>query len=185
MAAMANRNVARYSAIGIALHWLTAILVLVAFIYGPGGPEERVYAAARDFDRQLHETLGITVLALAVLRVLWRAGATTPASPPGARWMDLVAKLVQGALYLLLFAVPLTAITGAWLQGHPLTLAAGLRIGPFLAESHDLGNTIAEIHGWLGDAILWIAGLHAAAALVHHFVLKDGVLASMLPSGKR
>ena len=47
--------------------------------------------------------------------------------------------------------------------------------------SHALGNTFAELHGWLGDAILWLAGLHATAAIYHHQILRDGVLASMLP----
>ena len=47
--------------------------------------------------------------------------------------------------------------------------------------SHALGNTFAELHGWLGDAILWLAGLHATAAIYHHKILRDGVLASMLP----
>ncbi|TAL87184.1 MAG: hypothetical protein EPN74_02555, partial [Rhodanobacter sp.] len=50
-----------------------------------------------------------------------------------------------------------------------------------LSESHALGVRIAEIHTWLGDAIMWLAGLHALASLFHHFVLKDGVFASMLP----
>jgi cytochrome b561 len=84
-------------------------------------------------------------------------------------------------LYVLLFAVPLTAITGAWLEGHPLTLLGGVAIAPWLAESHASGAQIAEIHTWLGDAILWLAGLHALAALAHHFLLRDGVLLSMLP----
>src|SRR5574340_940936 len=78
-----------------------------------------------------------------------------------------------------LFALPATA--GAWLEGHPLTLLAGVRIGPLLPESHALGSAIAEVHSWLGDAIMWVAGVHAAAALFHHFVLRDDVLASMLP----
>jgi cytochrome b561 len=55
------------------------------------------------------------------------------------------------------------------------------RIGPWLAEHHSVGSTIASVHTWLGNAILWVAGVHAAAALYHHFVLKDGVLRSMLP----
>lgn len=171
---------ARYSGLAMAFHWLTAILVLVAFIYGPGGSEERVYAHARDFDRQLHETLGLTVLLLSILRVAWRAFDRQPEPEPVARWMGLLAKAVQGLLYLLLFVVPLTAITGAWLQGHPLTWLGG-EIGPWIGPSHGVGDTLAEIHGWLGDVILWVAGLHAAAALYHHFVLKDGVLRSMLP----
>ena len=98
-------------------------------------------------------------------------------SPKCSLWVQWVLP----ALYLLLFAVPLTAIAGAWLEGHPLTLLAGLQVAPQIAESHDLGVTISELHTWLGDAILWLAGLHAVAALYHHFFLKDGVLKSMLP----
>ncbi len=172
----------RYGAVAQAFHWLTAILVLAAFIYGPGGSEQRVYSAARDFDRQLHETLGMCVLALVVMRVLWRMMDTRPDPPQVARWMVIAAKAVQWGLYALLFALPLTAITGAWLEGHPLTLLGGVKVEPLLALSHDLGAKIATLHTWLGDAILWLAGFHALASLYHHFVLKDGVLTSMLPA---
>lgn len=174
---------ARYGAVAQAFHWATAILVLVAFIYGPGGSELRVYSPARDFDRQLHETLGLCVLALVVLRLLWRMVDTRPEAPQVSRWMGIAAKAVQAALYLLLFAVPFTAIAGAWLEGHALTLLAGVQIPPPFGMSHDTGASIAAVHGWLGDVILWLAGLHALAGIYHHFVLKDGVLASMLPRG--
>jgi cytochrome b561 len=170
----------RYGGVAQAFHWITAILVLVAFLYGPGGSEQRVYSTARDFDRQLHETLGLCVLILSALRLTWRAFDRHPDPEPVPRWMGFGAKAVQVLLYLLLFIVPLTAISGAWLEGHPLTWLGG-EIGPWLPKSHDLGTTIAEVHGWLGDVILWVAGLHAVAALYHHFVLKDGVLRSMLP----
>jgi len=178
---MEHHSIARYGGVTQALHWVTALLVLVAFIYGPGGSEQRVYATARDFDRQLHETLGLCVFALVALRVLWRIVDRRPEPPDVARWMALAAKSVQGALYLLLFAVPLSAILGAWLEGHAVTLLAGVEIAPALARSHDAGASIASIHTWLGDAILWVAGLHAAAGIYHHVVLRDGVLASMLP----
>ena len=178
---MERRAGVRYSTLGLTLHWVTAVFVLVAFIYGPGGSETRVYAASRDFDRQLHETLGLVVFLLAVLRVIWRLAATTPEPPPAARWMTVAARGLQLSMYLLLFALPLTAAAGAWLEGHPLTLLAGIQIGPLLTESHEVGAAIAEVHTWLGDAILWLAGVHALAALYHHFVLRDRVLASMLP----
>ncbi len=176
------RSGARYSAVAQALHWATAVLVLAAFIYGPGGSEERVYSPARDFDRQIHETLGLSVLALVAIRVAWRMVDARPSPAEVARWMGVGSKFMRVALYLLLFAVPLTAITGAWLEGHPVTLVAGIEIAPALVRSHDSGATIASIHTWLGDTILWVAGLHALAGLYHHFVLKDDVLASMLPS---
>jgi cytochrome b561 len=171
----------RYGAVAQAFHWATAVVVLIAFIYGPGGSEQRVYAAAQDADRQLHETLGLCVFGLVVMRVLWRMVDKRPGPPQAPRWMGIAAKTVRWALYLLLFALPFTAISGAWLEGHPLTLLAGAEIAPRVGVSHDAGATIAEIHTWLGDAILWLAGLHALAGLYHHFVLKDGVLASMLP----
>jgi cytochrome b561 len=56
-----------------------------------------------------------------------------------------------------------------------------VEIPPFLGLSHDTGARIATLHTWLGDAILWLAGIHALAALYHHVVLKDDVLAAMLP----
>lgn len=171
----------RYGRVAQAIHWATALLVLVAFIYGPGGPEERVYAASRDADRHLHETLGTTVFLLVIVRVLWRLVDRRPDPVPVARWMGVGARVVQGVLYLLLFAVPMTAIAGAWLEGHPLAYLGGWQIASPIASSHELGEQLAEIHGWLGDTIVWLAGLHAAAALYHQFILKDGVLRSMLP----
>jgi cytochrome b561 len=172
---------ARYGAVAQTFHWLTAILVVAAFIYGPGGSEERVYSHANDFERQLHETLGLAIFALVVMRLLWRMVDTHPDPPEVARWMGIASKATQWALYVLLFAVPLTSIAGAWLEGHPLTLLAGVEIAPLLGLSKDLGARLASLHGWLGDTLLWVAGIHALAALYHHFLLKDGVLASMLP----
>jgi cytochrome b561 len=179
MAAFGTRL--RYGAVAQLFHWATAVLVVAAFVYGPGGSEQRVYSLARDFDRQLHETLGLAVLGLALLRLAWRAFDAAPEDPPAPPWMRFSSKIVQAAMYVLLLLLPLTAISGAWLEGHPLTLLGSIRIGPWLAEQHSLGSAIAAIHGWLGDAILWVAGGHAAAALYHHFVLRDGVLRSMLP----
>ena len=179
MAALGTRL--RYGAVAQFLHWATAILVVAAFVYGPGGSEQRVYSAARDFDRQLHETLGLTVFAIALTRLAWRAFDTTPDDPPMPPWMRLSSKVVQVTMYALLLLIPLTAISGAWLEGHPLTLLGNVRIGPLLAEAHSAGSAIASVHTWLGDTILWVAGVHAAAGLYHHFVLRDGVLRSMLP----
>ncbi len=179
MAAFSTRL--RYGAVAQFLHWATAILVVAAFVYGPGGSEQQVYSLAKDFDRQLHETLGLGVFAMALIRLAWRAFDAAPDDPPMPPWMRLSSKAVHAMLYILLLAVPLTAISGAWLEGHPLTLLGNVRIGPLLTEAHAVGSAIASIHTWLGDTILWVAGVHAAAALYHHFVLRDGVLRSMLP----
>jgi cytochrome b561 len=181
-ATFTNRTPTHYGGAAQAFHWLTAVLVLVAFIYGPGGSEQRVYAASRDAQRHLHETLGLLVFTLVALRLLWRAVDRHPDPPAVPRWMGALAKATQVLLYVLLFALPITSVSGAWLEGHPLTLLGGVTVTPLLPTRHDLGATLAELHGWLGDAILWLAGLHALAALYHHWILGDGVLFSMLPS---
>jgi cytochrome b561 len=171
----------RYGAVSQSFHWVTAVLVLVAFICAPGGSETRVYSSTRDFDRQLHETLGLTVFALAILRLLWRTVDNQPDPPAIPRWMDVASKVVQAALYLLMLALPITAIMGAWLEGHPLTLLNNVRLGPLLPEAHAAGAVVASVHGWLGDVIMWVAGVHALAAIFHHAVLRDAVFVSMLP----
>jgi cytochrome b561 len=173
--------VSRHDGVSQALHWATAVLVVYAFTNGLGGSEVRVYAHSRDFQRQLHETLGLSVLVLVIVRLLWRRVETRPAPRETARWMEIAAIVVQWILYVLLFAVPCSAISGAWLEGHPLTLLAGLAIPPSPVVLHDAGAAIANFHKWLGDAILWFGALHALAALYHHFVLKDSALVSMLP----
>ena len=59
----------------------------------------------------------------------------------------------------------------------------GFDIAPQFAEAHGLGQLIMEMHTALGNAILWVAGVHAAAALFHHFYLRDQVFQSMVPGG--
>jgi cytochrome b561 len=171
----------RYGRTAQALHWLTAIFVALAFVYGLGGSEQRVYASARDFQRHLHETLGIGVVVLTLLRVIWRAIDVRPAPEPASPMMRLLAGAVQLGLYFLLFAVPLSAIAGAWLEGHPLVFLGGLQVMPPITASHALGVSLSSIHTLLGDAIVWLAGVHALAALYHHIHLKDQVLSAMLP----
>src|SRR5689334_24289516 len=106
---MIDRLRTHYGPLAQALHWITAIVVLAAFIYGPGGSEQRVYSAARDFDRQLHETLGLAVLLLSAVRLGWRWVDRRPDPPAVSRWMGLASRTVQVVLYVLLFVVPLTA----------------------------------------------------------------------------
>jgi cytochrome b561 len=177
-------TVERYSAPAQLFHWLTALLVIAAYIVSPGGTEERIYAPANDFDRSLHELLGISVFALTLLRVCWRAFFPPPPSPEMPVWMERGARFGHWAIYALLVLVPLTSIFGAWFEGHPLTLLGLGNIQPWLPPSRAFGLWLANLHGWLGNVLIWLAGFHAAAALYHHFWRRDTVLLSMLP-GRR
>jgi cytochrome b561 len=131
-----------------------------------------------------HETLGIAVFALTLLRLLWVL--FRPAAPQfeTGGWMQLASKLMHLALWALLLVLPASALLALGSEGHPLTLLGGVRVDqmPLIANSPiaklaDWG----DVHGLLGDALIWLAGLHAVAALYHHAWLKDGVLLSMLP----
>ena len=123
----------RYGAVAQTLHWLTAILVLGAYLSSVGGPESRIYSDALEPTRRLHETLGLAVFAVVALRLIWRVFDRRPAEPTMPRWIALASRVTQFALYMLLVAVPVTAIVGAWCEGHPLTLLGAIGAGPWHA----------------------------------------------------
>jgi cytochrome b561 len=175
----------RYGAVAKIFHWLTVVMVGTAYMVSPGGSEQRVYSSASDFTRHIHETAGILIFAIVLARILWRLIDAAPEALPMAPWMKFSSNVAHVALYALLIALPLTAIVGAWLEGHPLTLLGLGDLGPMLPQAHDLGQAVANIHTILGNVIIWVAGAHAAAALFHHFVLRDNVLISMLPDWRR
>lgn len=161
--------------------------VVAAFVLGPEGFGRMMHDGvdpATQNDIVWHESLGLLVLALTAMRLIWMA--FRPAAPQFSMtpWMHWTAKAVQVALWVLLLALPASAILTLASEGHPLTLLGGLRVEqmPWIANSPvaslaDWG----EVHQFLGDAIVWLAGLHALAAIYHHVVLKDGVLRSILP----
>ncbi|MEY4753345.1 MAG: hypothetical protein RJA44_1020 [Pseudomonadota bacterium] len=187
---MSSSSSTRYDPLSRAFHWLTAIAVAVAFVLGPehfGRLMHQGLDPATRSDIVWHETLGVFVFGLTLLRLIWVA--RRPAAPQFemAGWMHLAAKLAHLALWALMLVVPVTAMLALGSEGHPLTLLGGLRLDqmPLIANSRLAGLADwGDVHGFLGDAIIAIAGLHAAAAIYHHAILKDGVLASMLPHGR-
>lgn len=176
-----------YDGLSRIFHWLTAIAVTVAFILGPGDFGRLMKQGvdpATHWDIVWHESLGISVFVLTLLRLVWVAFRPTVPRVPMAGWLHAAGKLVHLVLWVLLLALPITAVLALGSEGHPLTLLGGVRIDqmPWIAQSAiaplaDWG----DVHKFLGDAILWLAGLHAAAAIFHHLVLKDRVLTTMLP----
>jgi cytochrome b561 len=111
-----------------------------------------------------------------------------PAAPRLAlagRW-ELAAKLMHGALWFLLLALPVTALLTLGSESHPLTLWGGVRVErlPFAGVGAVKWIDWGEVHEFLAVAMMWFAGLHAVAALFHHLVLKDGLLASMWPRAR-
>lgn len=161
----------RYGAIAQAFHWATFILLATAWLVAHGDT------------RILHETLGFAVFVLVAARLLWRAFDRRPRHDMSLA-VELGSKLVHWLLYGMLIAIPATAILGLWLGGHPITVYGLGHIGPYVAESRQLSRQVMRTHFLLANAIVVVAGFHAAAALFHHFFMKDGVLLAMLPGAR-
>lgn len=187
---MHQQSTTRYDAISRAFHWLTVIAVVIAFILGPehfGRTMRQGIDPATISGVVWHETLGLFVFVMTLLRLIWVAVRPDAPQIPMAPPMQLMAKLMHLALWALMLALPISALLALGGEGHPLTLLGGVRVEQIplignsaLAKLADWG----DLHGLLGNAILWLAGLHAAAAIYHHVMLKDGVLLTMLPPKK-
>jgi cytochrome b561 len=188
---MNQQTTSHYDPLSRAFHWATAILVIVSFALGPehfGRLIDQGVDPATRSDIVWHESIGTSIFVLTLLRLFWvmfRPAAPRFDMPEN---MQLAAKLMHLVLWALMLILPITALMALGSEGHPLTLLGGIRIdkvpiilGSGLAHIADWG----EVHKFLGDALIWLAGLHAAAAVYHHVILKDGVLLSMAPHGKQ
>lgn len=176
-----------YDPISRAFHWLTAIAILAAFILGPEHFGRMIRDGVDPATRSgivWHETLGITIFALTLLRLIWVAFRRPAPRFEMAGWMQWASGATHLALWVLMLITPMAAMLALGSEAHPLTLLGGIRVNEMPAIANAAIASWAdwgEVHGFLGDAIIALAGLHAVAAIYHHVMLKDGVLVSMLP----
>ncbi len=170
----------RYAGPLIALHWLTAALVIVAFPLGlwmvglPFGPPKlRWYA--------WHKWLGLTVLALSFVRLGWRvAGGAPPAwSMPACQ--QRAAAWTHGLLYVALFAVPLSGWLLSSASGVSVVWLGLVPLPDLVGRDKALAAALKSIHGGLNYGLATLVFVHVGAALRHQFVVRDGVLDRMLP----
>lgn len=165
----------RYASLSIVIHWLTAVLIVAAYITGEGGPNVRTDPP------QLHFLIGLSVLLLFVPRVLsrWIGGVPSLQPEPGPM-LQLAARMGHAVLYLFLIALPLTGWYAASQLGVQIDFL-GLQLPALAAPVDGRPGLIAEMHETGGSLILILAGLHAVMALWHHYILRDGTLRLMNP----
>lgn len=174
---------ARWGSVSQALHWLIVLLILAMAWLGltmgglPNGPDKIATYA-------LHKSIGLCILALAVLRLLWRLYAGAPAPVPGTpRWQARVAALTHVALYVLLLALPLTGWLLNSAAGFPLQWFGLFNLPSIATRDEALHALATQAHEVLFWALATLVLLHAAAAIHHHLFLGDATLARMLPRG--
>ena len=181
---MSRGMASSYGSVAIGLHW--AIAALFFGQVALGFTMERVKSMALQFELiQWHKSFGFLILALAGIRLSWRvATGSMPAAPGLSPVERLAARLVQGALLALTVAVPLAgwALASTSTLGIP-SFVFDLVVVPHLPlrPSAEAEAFWRQAHGLLAYAALGLALGHAGAALRHHFILGDGVLARMLP----
>ena len=174
----AARDGMRYTRVAMGLHWLIATLIVanlgIGLLRGPLPALGALMPA--------HKAIGLSVLALTLVRLGWRLTHPAPRLPATTpAWQKGSAHLVHAALYLLMLAMPVTGwllVSGA--ERHPLSWF-GLFPVPYLPVSSAAADRADGAHLLLGWLMLALVALHVSAALYHRLILRDGVLGRMAP----
>ena len=171
----------RYDRGAIVLHWLTAALILINLLLGvsmvalPISPRKLHWYL-------LHKSIGITVFLLTSLRLAWRAARPHPAPVPMPRWQRRSAAASHALLYALLFAVPLSGWLYSSAAGVQVVYLGIVALPDLVAKNRALGDALRIVHLSLDALLVATVFIHVAAAIKHHVVDRDDVLARMLPT---
>jgi cytochrome b561 len=169
----------RHSAAAILLHRLMAALFVAAYAtiemreFFPRGSDPREVMKA------WHYALGVSIFGLVWARLLLRLFSPTPHGDQ-PRWQAWASGLVHVALYLLMIALPLLGWLALSAEGEHVVWL-GLELPAITAPNEGLAEQSEELHETIGKAGYFLIGVHTAAALLHHYLLKDRVMARMLP----
>ncbi len=177
-----------YDRVAKSLHWLIALAIIFMLVLGWMLEDLQGQDKFRAF--QLHKSVGITILLLSLIRLGWRLTHRFPVLPETmSKTEKLAAHLGHWGLYALMIVMPLTGwvIVSTSKLAIP-TLLFGIVPWPHLPMLPDLENKRAiheigkNMHGILATAMAGLAGVHALAALKHHFISRDDILLRMTPN---
>jgi cytochrome b561 len=182
-----NRNTAeRWGRVSIALHWTIAGLILLVQIpaglamnrVDPGLLQNLLY--------DTHKMTGLTVFALAVIRLAWRWANPVPVLPADLPpWQAALARVTHWLLYLLILAMPVSGFIYTAMAGFPVPLFYLVNLADFVPVNKPVAAVAEAVHVNLIWALLAVVVLHVAGALYHHLVRRDGILRRMLSSKAR
>ena len=174
-----------YHPLQIGVHWLTLLLLIAVYalielrgIYTKG-------SAAHDLMKTWHFMLGLTVFALALVRLPLRLALHAPPITPALpAWQDHLAHAMHWALYGFLLVMPLLGWLTLSAKGQPIPFF-GLELPALIGPDKATAKNLEDIHELIGNVGYALIGLHAAAALWHHYVTRDDTLERMLPLAAR
>jgi cytochrome b561 len=179
----------RYGGVAIALHWLLALAIIAGLgvgLYMTGLP----FSPARVKLYNWHKWTGITILVLSAARLLWRLAHRPPALPASiehamAAWQRRAHRGTHVALYVLFFAVPLLGWAYSSAAGFPVVWFGVLPLPDWVPVDKELADSVLKpLHKASAYLLAAFVVLHVAAALKHHFIDRDGLLARMWPPAR-
>ena len=181
---MGYRNTTdRYGSLSIGMHWLMLLLLIAVYAtinlhdLFPKGSDLRVEL------KVWHFMLGLCVLALVFVRLVTRlfSGATPRITPPIPRWQERLAEAMHIALYFFMLSMPVLGWLAVSAKGDPI-LFFGLQLPALIGHDKALYDLLKEIHETIGTIGYYLIGLHAVAALAHHYMMHDNTLLRILPT---
>lgn len=173
----------RWGGVAKTIHWLMAIGILGNGALGlymhelkAGMGKVSVFA--------IHKSIGMTLLALFVLRLAWRFVDRKPRDEAMPRWQAIAAHATHGLLYVLMLAIPLSGWLYNSAHGYPLQWFKQFNLPSLMAKNEELAEIFVEWHEWFFWALIVLLLAHVGGALMHHFIERDNTLRRMLPFGR-
>ncbi len=177
---MLKNTETHYGLLSMLLHWVTALCVVGLFALGlwMSGLEHQDawYNRAPD----LHKSIGLSLLLLTLVRIIWLRISPKPQPLPASRGEHIFVAAIHGLLYLLLFGVMFSGYMIATGEGHGIAVFGWFEVPALPWQIEHQADIAGEVHEILAFVLMGLMLLHAAAALKHHFVLKDNTLRRML-----
>ena len=180
---MKFRNHSKWGVMAQFFHWVMALAILGNGLFGllmdlAHSPMQKINWLA------LHKSIGLTVLALFLLRLAWRMFDRRPPEEPAPRWQQFSAHVVHGLLYVLIAAIPLSGWWFNSVTGKPLQWFKLFNLPAIAEKNDDIRHFAHGVHEYLFWFLLLVLVAHVGAALKHHVFDRDNVLRRMLPFAK-
>jgi cytochrome b561 len=181
---MTFRNTNRsWGSLTKALHWIIVILIINQWVIAERAEElkglEKLQALS------WHKSFGMTILMLAIIRLVWRWMNPVPDLRAETKpWERVLAKVSHVLLYALIFALPLTGWMMSSARNFPVSWFKQFQFPDLVAPSDQTFHQMNDLHHLLFGVLVVVALLHIAGALKHHFIDRNDVLKRMLPFGR-
>jgi cytochrome b561 len=171
-------STAQYTRVAVLFHWALALMLLLSFSFGVY-MVDLPFSPSRIKQYNWHKWAGMTILALSLLRLLWRLSHRPPAALPAPPLQRFAASFTHGLFYVLFFAVPLMGWAYSSAAGFPVVVYGVIPLPDWVSPNKELADTLKWMHKLLAYSLAAFVLLHVAAALKHHWFDKDRLLHRM------